>query len=378
VFYVACTRAKESLIIALHDKGIADECDGDGVADAPSCGKERRERRERKGLVGDIEGGLFAPEGFPHTSTEFGFGTAGADMTGWYDYEVAVGAEVAAGGEVAAGASSPSSSPASSPHAGDLEPRIVKTVSALLPQPFVSPLDKLADCGLQERTTNSYSSLAKQRTAKVAAEVGTGPPVASGATKAPAPFIPLAHRDSAEIRVMDFGSAFHAAAQQWVEGGFVEMDLSPLAKRFRLTALESDRLTRAFGIWQGSARAKALGSRGRLFVEYPFLVEVPGTLPLEGRIDLLALDEPGGMATVIDYKTGVGTEEHAVLLERYRLQAQCYAYAVLKGFAGRGINTVELVFVRPEQVLEQGGQPDEVVYSFSQEDLPALLEVICA
>ena len=91
-------------------------------------------------------------------------------------------------------------------------------------------------------------------------------------------------------------------------------------------------------------------------------------MQLEGFIDLLCIDDDGADALVIDYKTGTSGEGDE-LRERYTLQAQCYAFAVLDaGLARR----VELAFVRPEAGME------EVVFSFGRADMDELAEALVA
>jgi RecB family exonuclease len=120
-------------------------------------------------------------------------------------------------------------------------------------------------------------------------------------------------------------------------------------------------------------RAEVLGNVRR---EAPFAVALGArdgdgrlTPPiLQGSIDLLARGDEGE-AIVVDYKTGTGgskkTDEE--LGARYRLQADCYALAVLES----GAATADVVFVLPE-VQGPDGRPREVAHAYVAGELPAL------
>lgn len=74
--------------------------------------------------------------------------------------------------------------------------------------------------------------------------------------------------------------------------------------------------------------------------ELPFCLRL-GDVDLVGKIDLLGRE--GGRAVVVDYKTGpLADSEEA--RERERLQAVCYAAAVLES----GVESATVVFVHPE------------------------------
>ncbi|MCD8317219.1 MAG: PD-(D/E)XK nuclease family protein, partial [Eggerthellaceae bacterium] len=79
-------------------------------------------------------------------------------------------------------------------------------------------------------------------------------------------------------------------------------------------------------------------------------------------------------ALIIDYKTGAGHgESEQELLDKYRLQAQCYALAAINA----GYDTVELVFVRVEQHdAKSADQPAEVHYRFCASDEDKLQDMI--
>ncbi len=183
----------------------------------------------------------------------------------------------------------------------------------------------------------------------------------------------LRPRTSDAETVSALGSAFHLVAQ-WaneVDGVFDEQALArrteAAARRYDVPADERERLDSALAAWFSSERYAATRSFDRRRAECPFFVEAHG-VQLEGFIDLLCIDDDGADALVIDYKTGTSGEGDE-LRERYTLQAQCYAFAVLDaGLARR----VELAFVRPEAGME------EVVFSFGRADMDELAEALVA
>ncbi len=172
------------------------------------------------------------------------------------------------------------------------------------------------------------------------------------------------------------GTAFHRAAQYAVETGRVPDDsrLRALAQACGLSAAQEKRFARACARWFASdVRARALAWPLQR-AEAPFYVAV-GQAFMEGEIDLLCTDGPegaGSRAFVVDYKTGGDENEPADALQaKHRLQAQCYAYALLS----QGYSEVELQFVRVEQ--DDGrGQPQTVAYAFTSADRDHLARVV--
>jgi hypothetical protein len=177
--------------------------------------------------------------------------------------------------------------------------------------------------------------------------------------------------------------------------------LSPNERYGRLAVQDAKRLAEAYSAWIHSKRAASLRAYEKVLTEYPFVVEMADGFVLEGRIDTLALDFTKRRALIIDYKTGVSAEgASAALEERYRLQAQCYACAVLKGFetaqggggkaagerareqhtgeSGRRIEEVEMVFARPEVLDAKTGEPEEIVYRFTRDDIPPLIAALAS
>lgn len=152
-----------------------------------------------------------------------------------------------------------------------------------------------------------------------------------------------------------------------------------------LSAAQEARLSRALGLWLESDLAAAFALHGELAAEVPFSVVVEAgegaSFVLEGEIDGLA-DDGRGNALLVDYKTGSSGAEADELRERHRLQAQCYAYALLMA----GYRRVEAFFVRVEEEAPSSGpagdggkpQPVAVEYSYSLDDVCALRDDVAA
>ena len=106
----------------------------------------------------------------------------------------------------------------------------------------------------------------------------------------------------------------------------------------------------------------------------PFTAALGGFF-LEGEIDGLA-DNGDGAAFLIDYKTGGRDDETPEQLdEKHRLQASCYAYALMRA----GYESVEAHFLRIERPgTDNPRDPQIVPYHFEKTDLPALEALIIA
>ena len=175
-------------------------------------------------------------------------------------------------------------------------------------------------------------------------------------------------RDSA-VRL---GSAVHAALQLSAEGS------SPPAERIdaigRFFELDDDAkagLAGAVSAFLASPTASELKAKELVFREWGFAVKLErGRLAVDlvGAID--AYGRTGGTGLVVDYKTGESGDE-AALRERYELQARCYALVALRD----GCEVVDVVFSRP-QVVDARGSMQEVRFRFSSEDTDALEETI--
>ncbi len=188
-------------------------------------------------------------------------------------------------------------------------------------------------------------------------------------------------------KATDFGTAFHRLAQYAVEHRAAGKPLAmPPAARIRmmmhtcgLDGRQWSRLDDALERGCGSDEARRMEAWPGLQAEVPFFVALrqpEGEAPiyLEGEIDLLAVDEQGMRASVVDYKTGGHpTEEDETLREKHVLQASCYALSLLR----QGMQKVEASFVRVERPrADDARQPQCVRYSFTAQDAPALEQAI--
>ncbi len=186
----------------------------------------------------------------------------------------------------------------------------------------------------------------------------------------------------------DLGTAFHRLAQLAIlvakRDGLPELTCPPesaIAAQVRscgLSAGQEARLVEALHRWFGSECAHQLMSHGEMYAEMPFYVMIPddgAACYLEGEIDAIAIDG-NGCAHIIDYKTGGSLDEDSDQIRtKHLLQAQCYAYALLR----QGFKEVEATFVRVEQPDSNcPDEPQTVRYAFGSEDLRQLEETIMA
>ncbi|THG38212.1 UvrD-helicase domain-containing protein [Adlercreutzia caecimuris] len=188
------------------------------------------------------------------------------------------------------------------------------------------------------------------------------------------------------------GTAFHRLAQQAIErseqGALFTPGEAAIAAQIQkegLSAGQQERLRQALDRWLGSDEAARFAAYENRAAEVPFIVRVPASPSdgsaagvgesffLEGEIDGLA-DNGGGAAFLIDYKTGGRDDEtDAELDTKHRLQASCYAYALMRA----GYTSVEAHFLRIERPsAENPRDPQIVPYRFETADLPALEALI--
>lgn len=181
-------------------------------------------------------------------------------------------------------------------------------------------------------------------------------------------------------RALSLGLAFHRLAQRAIEccgedRVFIAPSHEEILTRAQSFALDEEqciRLRNACDLWFSSEVARRFCDHRFRFAEVPFMVALDDggeTLFLEGEIDALAYDDET-TAYFVDYKTGgaqMRSEEE--LLAKHRLQAQCYAYALLR----QGFVHVEATFVRVECAdLAKAGEPQTLHYSFEEGDLDVL------
>lgn len=166
------------------------------------------------------------------------------------------------------------------------------------------------------------------------------------------------------------GSAFHRAAQFAVETGCTPTDerLQSLARALALSQSQQQRFRVACERWFASSVYAETLRWARRQAEVPFFISI-GDVFMEGEIDLLCTEESTsckGKALVIDYKTGGSDAELPdQVYQKHLLQAQCYAYALLR----QGFEEIELRFVRVERVQDESTQEPQVAcYRFDSAD----------
>ncbi len=177
------------------------------------------------------------------------------------------------------------------------------------------------------------------------------------------------------------GTAFHRLAQQAIERSGEgrlwtppEEAVAAQIQKERLTAGQQERLRAALDRWLGSPEAARFAAHGHRGAEVPFIVAI-GDFYLEGEIDGLA-DNGDGAAFLIDYKTGGTADETAEALDaKHRLQASCYAYALMRA----GYASVDAHFLRIEhESADDPRDPQIVAYHFDADDVPSLESLIRA
>lgn len=167
-------------------------------------------------------------------------------------------------------------------------------------------------------------------------------------------------------KATDFGGALHRLCQLdalvGADGARARFDA--VADAYGVT--DRCRLREAFDRWLVSDVRREARRYSWVEPELSFQAAL-GTTTLHGEIDLFCaagpVAKPGeGHALVVDYKTGGHPQETAgQLYAKHRLQALCYAYAVLR----QGFSEVTLAFVRVEQDDPLNpGQPQVVRYRF--------------
>ena len=177
------------------------------------------------------------------------------------------------------------------------------------------------------------------------------------------------------------GTAFHRLAQQAIERSERGSLFAPSETAIRaqiqkegLSEEQQARLRAALVRWLGSDEAARFAAFENRRAEVPFTVAI-GNFFLEGEIDGLA-DNGDGVAFLIDYKTGGRADETPEQLdEKHRLQASCYAYALMRA----GYESVDAHFLRIEHAAADNPRDPQIVpYHFEKTDLPALEALIIA
>jgi ATP-dependent helicase/nuclease subunit A len=147
-----------------------------------------------------------------------------------------------------------------------------------------------------------------------------------------------------------FGTALHAGLRLVGPGGDPPSleRLEAIARFFELDRSGALRLDRSVDRYCASETARRVVAEQTVRRESPFSMRIGGRFLLTGSIDLYA--RTGDRAFVVDYKSGE-TGHFGELKERYALQAECYALAVLRD----GCASVTVEFVRPEVEVPNGG-----------------------
>ncbi|HJI81091.1 MAG TPA: UvrD-helicase domain-containing protein [Eggerthellaceae bacterium] len=206
-----------------------------------------------------------------------------------------------------------------------------------------------------------------------------------------------------EGEATSLGTAFHRLAQNAIDSrcqgklSFPEGNLiQNQCRELSLTGVQQQRLIHALHCWFDSAIAQELASHSFVYAEVPFMVACKSfsdssqissfntSFFLEGEIDALACNIPleklpldrdsSQIAYLVDYKTGGSPlETDQTIYVKHLLQAQCYAFALLK----QGFSEVKACFVRVEQEdREHLGQPQVQRYEFKLEELEYLEMII--
>lgn len=142
---------------------------------------------------------------------------------------------------------------------------------------------------------------------------------------------------------LDVGNAVHGALRLHAGFGAIDDDrLKAICDRHGLGDAERARVRDSVGVFAGTAVAQRAAAAAWSRPEMPFSVKI-GDGALVGSLDLLFRD--GEAAVVVDYKTGRGALDADEARERYQRQADCYALAAL----ATGATVAEVHFVEVER-----------------------------
>jgi ATP-dependent exoDNAse (exonuclease V) beta subunit len=174
---------------------------------------------------------------------------------------------------------------------------------------------------------------------------------------------PTSISDTGSPDPLQFGTALHAVLRLVAADGS-----PPSAERIATIAMFYElgdgggaRLAQAVSRYCESSVARRAAAGDSVRRESPFSLRIGGRFLLTGSIDLYS--RTGSSAFVVDYKSGE-TGDPAELRDRYRLQAECYALAVLRD----GCERVEVTFVRPEVGLAEGSEVQSATFDFDASD----------
>lgn len=169
--------------------------------------------------------------------------------------------------------------------------------------------------------------------------------------------------DAGSSDPLRFGTALHAALRLVGPTGEPPSAerIAAIARFHELGEAERGRLALAVDRYCTSSVAKRAVDSEIVRRESPFSIRIGGLFLLTGSIDLYS--RSGDAALVLDYKSGE-TGNVGELEERYRLQAECYALAVIRD----GCRQVSVEFVRPEVEIPEGGAIQRQAFEFSASD----------
>jgi ATP-dependent helicase/nuclease subunit A len=161
---------------------------------------------------------------------------------------------------------------------------------------------------------------------------------------------------------LSFGTALHTVLRLVDSQGRPPQAarIESIGRYFELSEADATRLAEAVQRYCESDVARRASGGELVRRESPFSMRVGGRFLLTGSIDLYS--RTGDAALVVDYKSGA-TGELGDLEARYRLQAECYALAVL----GDGCDSVVVEFVRPE-VQGESGAIQRTTFAFKSAD----------
>ena len=171
---------------------------------------------------------------------------------------------------------------------------------------------------------------------------------------------------------IQFGTALHTALR--LVSGETEApsykQMRAITRFFELSEEGAARLGQAVERYCGSELARRADRGDVVRRESPFAMHVGGRFLLTGSIDLFS--STGDCALILDYKSG-SAGEAAELGERYLLQAECYAMAVLRD----GCESVDIVFMRPE-VVDESGSIQQTAFTFAAHDADRIEDELIA
>ncbi len=363
LFYVAATRAKESVAVFLTIRPKKDD---------PVCA----------GVADDIRSAFFGQEPFPEDDCELDYGGSApalyrcrgigdeglAEEAGDASEEKAQAVPAATqpsemlAPEVASFALPPCTTPGHPATGLFSYSSLHATLDGASDEADAAVKDdSSADEGasLDASASEAYSAAHSAALAILfAAPDGEGGPPASS----------MAGKDA--DTATDFGSAFHRLAQLAALRGADAARAHVDAACRAYGVADSDRVRAALGRWLGSRVCARAASFAHREPELPFALPVADGV-LEGEIDLFCHNEPAsGHAFIVDYKTGGSAAETDERLHaKHLLQGQCYALAALSA----GFDAVEVTFVRVERDDPAGVDTlQQVGYAYSAADAPGL------